>query len=387
MIITEHKNCTGCSACADVCPQECITMIYDDFGFLNPKIDESKCINCKTCLSVCPTNNNIQKNDILMVYKGYASDIDSAENQKSTSGAIFGVLAKQIISCQGIVIGAAFEKDYQNVSHIVCETMCEVDRCRGSKYLQSQTQGIYKKTKELLKKGKTVIFSGTPCQIAALKTYLPLEPNNLITVDFVCHGVGSTSFYQEYLKYETKGKNISFVGFREKCGNYLDSKFRILDVSNQPIVDYKSYSQGFSKAFASNLISRESCGTCKYATKQRISDITLADNILFVTEKEKQLGSSFIFINTQNGLNFMDKIKEDFIIEELDKNVVIPKIIHFNVPSNPHKNREKLLKVFSVRGYKAASKYIPKPKFKKRLRRKFKILKSKLKKLLIKCIN
>lgn len=380
MIITEHKNCTGCAACADICPKKCITMNYDAFGFLYPQIDESICIDCKKCLSECPSNNNVHKNDILTIYKGYAKNIESEANQKSTSGAMFGVLAQWVISCDGFVVGAAFDDDFQNVSHIICKTAHEIDKCRGSKYIQSKTQGIYEKTKELLNSNKPVLFSGTPCQIAALKSYLRTVPDNLITADFVCHGVGSTTFYQKYLKAETKGKNISFVGFREKCGNYLNSRFRILDTSYQPIVDYKSYTQGFSKAFANNLISRESCGTCGYATSRRASDITLADNILFVTEKEKQWGSSFVFINTHNGLKFFNNIKENVVVEELNKDVVIPKILHFNVPSHPHKDREKLLEVFSKKGYKAAKKYIPKPKLKKRLRRKLEKIKSDLKK-------
>ena len=269
MVITENKYCTGCSVCADICPKKCIAMHYDTFGFLRPQVDETICIHCQKCILQCPANNNPQKSDIIKIYKGHAKDIDSIANQKSTSGAMFGVLAQWIISHNGYVIGVAFDDNFQNASHIICKNMDEVDACRGSKYIQSRTLGVYKKTKELLKENKPVLFSGTPCQIAALKAYLKTIPNNLLTVDFVCHGVGSTTFYQEYLKAETKGREISFVGFREKCGDYLNSRFKILDAAGQPIVDQKSYTQGFRKAFADNFISRDSCGTCKYATSQR----------------------------------------------------------------------------------------------------------------------
>lgn len=353
MKITKNK-CYGCAVCADVCPKNCIVMSYDQYGFYTPVIREDECLRCGKCIKTCPANNSVPGVSVNQVYKGYANDITSEENQKSTSGAIFVLLAKTILNSGGVVFGVSFDKDFKNVSHIACFEMSQVDSCRGSKYIQSQTQGIYKQVNQLLKQGKKVLFSGTPCQVAALKSYLKVIPDNLFTVDFVCHGVGSTKFYQEYLKKITNGASVSHVGFRDKCGFYLNFKFRVTDSEKTQIIEYPSKEKNFINAFANNLISRESCGECKYASKERVADISLADNILFVTEKEKQYGSSLIFINTQKGLDLFELIKTEAYTEQLNKDSVIPQIMHLNHSAVPHKHREKLLNALAKDDYNRA---------------------------------
>ena len=385
MRITKNK-CYGCAVCTDVCPQKCITMSYDKYGFYIPIINDDKCIHCGKCMKVCPANNSVQGIEIDQIFKGYANDIMSEENQKSTSGAIFALIAKAIIDSNGVVFGVSFDKEFKNVSHVACFEMTQVDSCRGSKYIQSRTQGVYKQVDEQLKQGKIVLFSGTPCQIAALKSYLKVVPDNLFTVDFVCHGVGSTKFYQDYLKSVTKDACISHVGFRDKCGFYLKSTFRIIDSDNTPITEHLSYEKNFGKAFANNMISRESCGECKYATVERVADISLADNILFVTEKEKQYGSSLVFINTQKGLDLFELIKPNACMEQLNKVDVIPKIMHLKHPSIPHKHRKKLLNALAKGNYEKAVGYIsgyePKSTIYGRLKRKIKRVKRRIKKFL-----
>lgn len=376
MIITDKSKCCGCAACADACPKSCITMTYDSYGFYQPKIDAENCINCKKCASVCPQNSSIESNSIIKIFKGHITNIASDANQKSTSGAIFPLLAQKIIDDGGTVVGVAFDKEYNNVLHIVCNNMEQVELCRGSKYIQSQTKGIYKQIGKILNEGKPVLFSGTPCQVAALKSYLKTVPSNLFTVDFVCHGVGSTRFFQEYKNSITKNQPVSYIGFRDKRGDYLNSQFIILDKNNQPLVSHPSYKKGFGKAFANNLISRESCGNCKYATAKRVSDISLADNILYNNEEEKRLGSSFVFVNTEKGLAFFNAVKDNAVIEELNKETIIPKIMHLNHPAIPHQNRKKLLNALKKSGYQKAyrfvSDYRPKVSLPKRALRKFK---------------
>ncbi len=369
MNITDHRKCCGCAACADICPKQCISMSYDKYGFYVPNIDSSACVNCKKCVAVCPANHSEQEQDILSVYKGYAKTIESKEHQKSTSGAVFAVLAENVIQREGYVIGVAFESDYQNVSHIVCENMQEVDECRSSKYIQSQTQGIYRKVKRLLSEDKPVLFSGTPCQVAALYSFLGEKPEQLVTMDFVCHGVGSTAFYQQYIRHITNGKPVKYVGFRNKDGNYIHSKFKV--IGGDDSVVHQSYTKGFGKAFANNMISRLSCSSCKYATAKRVADITVADNMLFTTDKEKQYGSSLVFVNTQKGQQLFDAVKPELCIEELSLENVLPRIMHFQHPALAHRDREKLLKIFVKKGYAVAQKhirnYIPKVSLAKRL--------------------
>lgn len=343
MMIAEKNKCYGCAVCADICPQKCITMSYDKYGFYSPMINEDNCLNCGKCKKICPANSDIQGVEINQIFKGYAVDIMSEENQKSTSGAIFALLSEAIIDCNGVVFGVSFDEEFKNVSHVACFDMSQVNSCRGSKYIQSQTHGMYKQIDEHLRQGRMVLFSGTPCQVAALKSYLKDIPDKLITVDFICHGVGSTKFYQKYIKSIAGDNCISHVGFRDKCGFYLISKFRMTDTEKTRITEYLSNEKSFAKAFANNLISRESCGECKYASVERVADISLADNMLFVTEKEKKYGSSLIFINTQKGLKLFELIKTKAYTEQLNKDSVIPKIMHLNHPSVPHRDRKKLL--------------------------------------------
>jgi len=356
MIITDLSKCCGCAACADACPKNCITMTYDRHGFYVPQVDNAQCVNCKKCANICPVNHPVEKSAILSVHKGYATDIASEANQKSTSGAIFGLLAEEIIARGGVVAGVAFNEDYTNISHVLCETMEQVDRTRGSKYIQSRTQGIYRDVRSALKTGKTVLFSGTPCQVAGLRSFLKDVPENLITVDFVCHGVASTKFYQEYLKSAANGKPISYVGFRDKDGHYLYSTFRV--AADGQTVEENWAEKNFGKAFANNLVSRTSCGTCAYATAQRAADISLADNYMYADETEAKYGSSLVFVNTPKGSALLDAVRPSAVLTDLKKEEVLPRIMHFNHPAAPHKDREKLLDALEKGGYTAAEKYI-----------------------------
>ena len=281
-------------------------------------------------------------------------------------------MAEEIIARGGVVVGAAFDESFNNVKHIICENMSQVDLCRGSKYIQSETQGIYRLVKTKLDKGQVVLFSGTPCQIAAIKAYLKDDPPNLFTVDLICHGVGSTRFFKEYLdsvRCSSGSETFSHVGFRDKCGHYRDSQFRILSSAGVVVKERFAQTNYFGKAFANNFISRESCGTCQFAKRTRVSDITLADNFLFNSKFEEIWGSSLIFINTEKGALLLESIREKSVIEELEKEEVLPLVAHLNHPSEPHKNRKKVLNAMVKRGFKKAIKYLPRDPLKKRAAR------------------
>ena len=358
MRITAFEKCCGCACCADTCPQKCISMHYDEHGFYCPEVDNTFCINCNKCVSVCPQNKTFERNEVQEVYKGFAKEIGSDSNQKSTSGAIFPILAEEIISNGGVAVGAAFDQNFDKVFHIVCEDMSQVERCRGSKYIQSETQGIFSEVRSFLVKGIPVLFTGTPCQVAALKSFLKKEWDILYTVDFVCHGVGSTKFFKQCVDYLSGGVKASHIGFRDKCGNYRNSQFRIIDIKGRLISSIDFGKAHFVKAFANNLISRKSCGTCLYATTKRISDLTLADNILFNTDLEKALGSSLIFVNTKKGKDLFNLGKDKMSFEELHKEKVLPMVMHLNHPALAHRDRNKILDAMSRQGYAKAAKYI-----------------------------
>ncbi len=197
--ISEKKDCCGCNACVQRCPKQCVTMHEDSEGFLYPKVDESLCIDCSLCEKVCPVINQGVERKPLEVYA--AKNPNAEIRMQSSSGGIFTMLAERTIDNGGVVFGAAFNEDWE-VEHKSAETKEDLAAFRGSKYVQSRIGETFKQTESFIKEGREVLFSGTPCQIAALKLFLRKEYQNLITVDFICHGVPSPGVFKTYLNEE-----------------------------------------------------------------------------------------------------------------------------------------------------------------------------------------
>lgn len=203
--ILDKKKCCGCSACAQRCPKHCIKMIEDSEGFLYPKVDGDTCIDCGLCERVCPIQNPGEDRVPLAVYA--AKNPNEVIRRQSSSGGIFTILAEQIIDEGGVVFGAAFNDKWE-VEHSYVENKEQLVKFRGSKYVQSKIGESYKDAKSFLKEGRRVLFSGTPCQIAALKKYLRKNYENLFTVDFICHGVPSPGVFRTYLQEEINIESV-----------------------------------------------------------------------------------------------------------------------------------------------------------------------------------
>lgn len=199
IFIQDKKECCGCSACASVCPKNCITMSEDSEGFLYPHVDESVCIDCHLCERVCPMINHGKDREPLAVYA--AKNSNETIRMQSSSGGIFTLLAERVIDEGGVVFGASFN-DRWEVVHDHVETKEELAKFRGSKYVQSKIGDNYRKVKLFLSEGRNVLFSGTPCQISGLKKYLRKDYDNLLAVDFICHGVPSPGVFRTYLQEE-----------------------------------------------------------------------------------------------------------------------------------------------------------------------------------------
>lgn len=197
--IQDKKDCCGCSACASVCPKHCITMSEDSEGFIYPCVDESVCVDCHLCERVCPIINYGNDREPLAVYA--AKNPDESIRMQSSSGGVFTLLAERVIDEGGVVFGATFN-DRWEVVHDYVETKEELAKFRGSKYVQSKIGDSYQKAKAFLKNNRKVLFSGTPCQIAGLKKYLRKDYDNLLAVDFICHGVPSPGVFRTYLQEE-----------------------------------------------------------------------------------------------------------------------------------------------------------------------------------------
>ena len=196
-MINNHKilelgsACTGCFACSNICPKDAITLPENNEGFYNPVIDEDKCINCSLCDKTCPRVEEKQYHTMQKAYYGWVNDLEVRKN--SSSGGIFNLLSSKILKEGGVVYGASF--NYDGILRLECHSTDEVSiqELQRSKYVQSHIGYAFRKIKENLIEGRKVLFCGTPCQVDGLKSFLRKEYTNLITVDFVCHGVPSMS--------------------------------------------------------------------------------------------------------------------------------------------------------------------------------------------------
>ena len=200
--ICEQNKCTGCGMCTNICPEQAIKLKEGLHGFVFPIIDESLCINCGLCEIKCPSN--LEKQCRSTVQEVYAAwNHDKKVRKESSSGGIFTLIAEKLLEEGGVVAGVAWDEQF-HPHHVMCDNVNDLEKLRGSKYSQSNTGDIYRIIKHELSTGRKVLFSGTPCQNAALKSYLGKDYYNLFMVDLVCHGVPSNKILDDYLIFSTK---------------------------------------------------------------------------------------------------------------------------------------------------------------------------------------
>lgn len=319
--IKDKADCCGCTACASICPKDAITMEPDTLGFKYPKVDLSKCIDCGLCEKVCAFNDNYDKSRNLKEPEIYAArHKDIHEIETSRSGAAFIAISDYILENGGIVYGVGY-KDHFRVAHKRATTKEERNEFKGSKYVQSDLDGIFRQVKEDLKQGNTVLFSGTPCQTAGLNSYIGKKLRvNLVLVDIVCHGVPSPYIWRDYLAYiEKKYKSkIVKVDFRDKSRVGWSGHIESFVFENE----IKEESNLYTLLFYKHVMFRASCQKCYYTNLIRPSDITLAD--FWGWEKTDPFmnidnkGISLVLVNTIKGINLLNKIKSSINLLSVD---------------------------------------------------------------------
>ena len=316
MRIEKFLSCSGCHACFSVCPKSAIMMSESNEGFLYPQIDSDKCIKCGLCEKTCPSLNPIKKETENT--KAYAAiNKNEAIRLDSSSGGVFTAIAEKVIEENGVVFGAKFASDF-SVVHGWTDTIEGLSDFRGSKYLQSVIGNSYKDCKTFLENGRKVLFSGTPCQVQGLKKYLQKEYENLLTVDFICHGVPSPLIWKKYMDYRAekiraKRGEIVKTSFRRKNDGWKmfslsftfanDSKYRAT-LNKDP----------YMQLFLKDIALRESCYDCKCRGIARPSDITLADfwgvqNVL--PEMDDDKGTSFVVTHSDKGNNLVNLLNDN----------------------------------------------------------------------------
>lgn len=276
-IICDKEICTGCGLCASMCPKQCIKMVtVGNLGHLYPQIDQDKCVDCGLCKKKCPSLNTPIQTVPITAYAAIAKDKE--EYSSSTSGGAASVFSRYIIEKDGVVYGCAVveDDDVIDIKHIRVDSLADLYRLKGSKYVQSRITDIIPQLKEDIKKGKKVLFIGTPCQCAAINNIYGKTPENLYLVDLICHGVPSFDLLKRHIKNVLPNKQVSKLSFRN--GNEL--KLSIVATDNtlyckSTVVD--RFKEFYYDTFIDGCTFRESCYTCLYAKPNRCSDITIGD--------------------------------------------------------------------------------------------------------------
>lgn len=345
----KNLKCSGCTACFAICPKDAITMQADSEGFKYPVIDKNKCIDCGLCCKVCPLEN---------MYGNFGEDKtsfacrakDKNFAKQSSSGGVFGILANMYIKEQAVIYGAAFDDNW-NVCHIRADKKDELKRLYTSKYVQSDIGNTFRQVKSDLDNGKKVLFAGTPCQVAGLKSYLQKDYLNLLAVDFICHGVPSPLVWQRYidkLEQDLKSK-IKEVSFRDKKDGWKNYYFK-LSIANGDVFYEKHGENIYMKGFLKDLYLRPSCYDCKFKTLHRASDITLADFWgieKIIPEINVEKGVSLCWASSEKGDTILDKALKQTIYEQVDLNEAIKHNPSAITSVKRHKNRNKFFEDIS----------------------------------------
>ena len=311
--ISNVKNdCVGCRSCEQVCPKKAIVIREREDGFLYPYVDEEKCIDCSLCVKHCPTQ---MSRDISTSPKSVFAFRDKNDTQimQSASGGVGVLAAQKIIEKGGVAYGVAYDEHFC-AKHIRVDNLNELPQIQSSKYVQSDTGDTYSQVLKDLQSGKEVLYTGTPCQIDGLYSFLGKEYENLYTIDLICHGVPSPKFFKKYLEYQDKqtaGKIIYF-NFRSKDKRGWGTQY-LLKTKTKTKTKTLSLDR-YGKHFMLGDCYRESCYQCAYANTHRVGDLTIGDfwgigksHPEFYSEK----GVSSIFVNTEKGQRLFDNIKSE----------------------------------------------------------------------------
>lgn len=359
--ICPKEQCTGCSACYAACHSNAIEMRVDEFGFVYPQINKDKCINCGICQKSCPNNQAPSRELPSDCYVCHA--IDMQEQLTSTSGGVASAISRYVIHLGGVVYGCSSQPNVL-IRHIRVDNENDLHLLKGSKYVQSTIGNIYRDVKKDLQSGRLVLFIGTPCQIAGIRSFLRKNYENLITIDFVCHGVPSVKYLDDSIK--CADKVHSCVSFRKKQFNdkkdKYDSIYGVYLVSPEKgLVYQKSYPKGlYILGFIHALFYRDSCYSCNYSQPKRVSDFTVGD--YHDTERAYSHLSghdrilSMLTLNTPKAKELFTQLSKVFEFSSCSLEVILAKHEQMNKPMPRHRNYYLFRDIFLKKGFAKAAK-------------------------------
>lgn len=369
--IKDEKLCCGCAACAAVCPKKCIKMTEGTLGAVFPEVNKDLCVSCGLCESVCPMLGTLKnENEKTEVFAAYAKDGET--RFKGSSGGMFGTFANELLPQGFMVYGAAFDEDLK----LKCRSASSKEELQPlfkSKYLQSDLSGKYAEIEQNLKNGKKILFVSTPCQVAALRLFLKKDYENLITVDFLCHGVPSQQFFDRCREYEENKKGIKFEAFefRSKKKNGSTPHYYTLSYNKNGKAKKETgyyFDSPFYAAFQRYINLRESCYDCRFAGAKRNSDITISD----FHEIERYIkginrfdGVSTVFVHTKKGKWLWENCKDKTVNFSLELGRLIGDGVCFQGGTNRPAERDEFAKMYEEDFKKLADKFLNPKLYKK----------------------
>ena len=365
--LTDLAKCCGCGACAAVCPVNAITMAAKDLGAAYPEVNAELCISCGKCQKVCVFQGELERNDgPIAVYAAASTDADLLG--RSASGGVFASLAKGVIAAGGVVYGCSMEQTQSGLTpmHIGVRTEADLVKLQGSKYVQSKTYQCFSEIKTYLKSNTPVFYSGTPCQVSALKRFLKgTDTDKLFTADVVCHGTPGNALFEAYLAWLEKEEKrpITEYLFRDKSRGWgLLAKYRSSAKNKHWETWLKPECSSYYKLFLESETYRESCYQCPWANTTRVADITLGDYWGIENEHPEYLaenggklsvskGISVLLVNSARGEDMVRKFGKDLVLENSDLEYAVKWNKQLTGPSTHTALREELLSVYKKEGY------------------------------------
>ena len=352
--LCDPDKCTGCGACANICPVQCITMKAGRGGYLLPEIQKERCIECGRCNRTCPELNPVDLHSPVQVLA--ACGKQDEERAKGASGGIAGVFYELFLEAGGIVYGVTFNEEQMAVFERK-EPGDDIEGFRGSKYVGSLMGDIYLKVQDDLKSGRDVLFIGMGCQIAGLLNFLAAKYDNLITVDILCHGMPSHLYFKEYIAEMEKNKKsaVQDISFRE------NNIFRLRCVFPASVYECRAKYDRYYAGYTSMLFYRDSCYTCRYAGTERCADITIGDFWGYRNDKRLapgELGISMILLNTKKGTEFFESVKGQInaVGSTLERAVSVNS--QLREPSPLHPLRKEFIDTYEAFGFETASRKV-----------------------------